>query len=117
MPSARKGARPVAIPVTFRQVTMWKCAAALEPVPPTWLGLSWSEVLATPIDWHRGRMTLDIPSRILAKQPRCLERDEVARLLGGVLHDHAQSILERHGLKCIPDPARPRSDMEDEIPF
>ena len=109
--------RTVDIEVSRDQLVLWTCAAALEPVPPTWLGPTWAEVLATPADLARGRMMLDVPTRFLAKFTTRDDREQLFYIVPSWLTDQALLILERHGLQPIPIKYTRDAEPEDGIPF
>lgn len=97
------------------ELCYWKCAAALEPALPTWVGPAWGQLLSTPI----GPETALLPvllTRDLYVQ--LIEEDcpsTAALTLRHQLTEHALDILRRHGLQPIriPKPDEP----EDAIPF
>lgn len=113
----RAQTRPVDIEVTRDQLAIWTCAAALEPVPPTWLGPMWRDVLATPVDFDRFRMTLNVPMSFIDKYCSRDEREQLNMIIPYWLTEQALVILERHGLQPIPLKYTRDAEPEDEIPF
>lgn len=96
---------------------MWTCAAALEPVPPTWLGMSWRKLLAMPVDLAAGAMTVRVATRYTAHYRTKLERECMIEAITCTLDQHAILILERHGLQPIPIDYTQGLPGEDDIPF
>lgn len=120
MAKAKAKTRPIAIPVTARQIAMWKCAAALAPVPPTWLGPTWARIVAAPAGPKRGTRMVRVSQRIFDRRKKDFDRlepDEIACVLGGWLDTQALGILFCHGLQRIPGKPVPQWDMDDDIPF
>lgn len=109
--------RAVDIEVTRQDFALWTCAAALEPVPPTWLGPTWRDILATPVDFDNFRMTLNVPVRFIARNFMRNEREQLSMTIPWWLTEHALMILERHGLQPIPIKYTRDAEPEDEIPF
>ncbi|NBU58938.1 MAG: hypothetical protein EBS23_04030 [Betaproteobacteria bacterium] len=115
--SKRTGRRPVEISVKPEDIVLWKCAAALEPVPPTWAGVTWQELLATP--FADGSMTVMLPTRFTAEYRTREDRETMFISITYLITNQAELILERHGLQRIPIKYTrdPKPDREDDIPF
>lgn len=115
----RKRTRSVEIVVTREQIAFWTCAAALDPVPPTWLGPTWRELLQAPVDPSQSSKTIAFPTSVLAEFRSRDDRATMHFVLPMIITDHALSILERHGLQPIPSHYC-RTTMraaDDDIPF
>lgn len=117
MTKRAKKTRAVDIEITRQHVAVWKCAAALEPVPPTWLAPTWRVILAMPVDVPRLGMTLIVPARLISRGARVLDQQELGLYITWLIEEHALSVLERHGLQRIRGGHEPTTDLEDEIPF
>lgn len=113
--------RPLEIEVSSEHLAYWKCAAALDPVPPTWAGPTWAELLSAPVDPDGSFITALFPASFLARFRSRDERQTLHMLVPAIITDHALHILERHGLQPIPlNFARDRtrkSASDDDIPF
>lgn len=97
------------------ELAYWKCAAALEPALPTWVGPTWGELLSTPIDRETGTLPV-LLTRDYYRQ--LIEEDGPSAAPITVyyfLSEHAVEILRRHGLQPI---LKPKCDEPDDyIPF
>ena len=109
--------KPVKISVKPEDIVLWKCAAALEPVPPTWAGVTWQELLATPL--ADGSMTVMLPTRFTAEYRTREDRETMFISIPYLITNQAELILEKHGLQRIPIKYTrdPKPDREDDIPF
>lgn len=109
--------KSVEISVKPEDIVLWKCAAALEPVPPTWAGLSWQELLATPL--ANGTMAVMLPNRFMAEYRTREDRETMFISVPYLITNQAELILEKHGLQRIPIKYTrdPKPDREDDIPF
>lgn len=97
------------------ELSFWKCAAALEPALPTWVGPTWGELLSTPIDRETGTLPV-LLTRHYYRQ--LIEEDYPSAAPIIVRHQlcqHALDILRRHDLQPIPEPKS--SEPDDYIPF
>lgn len=97
------------------ELSYWKCAAALEPALPTWVGATWGELLSTPIDRETGilpvLLTRDYYRQLIEED--CPSAAPI--IVRHQLDQHALDILRRHGLQPIPKPKCVEPD--DYIPF
>lgn len=110
--------RAIDIKVTPEEIVLWKCAAALEPVPPTWTGLTWDELLATPIDPETRWMTLKLPTSFFTAEFRTREdRETMFMTIPIMLVEQALLILEKHGLQRTPLKYTRDPEPDDAIPF
>lgn len=111
--------RAIEIKVTPEEIALWKCAAALEPVPPTWAGLTWAELLETPIDPHTHWMTVTLPTSFTAQFRTREDRETMFMTIPIMLVEQALMILEKNGLQRIPAKYTRERDPEpdDAIPF
>lgn len=114
----RPPTRKVDIKVSSEELVLWKCAAALEPVPPTWTGLTWDELLATPIDRETHWMTVTLPTSFFTAEFRtCEDRETLFLTIPIMLREEALLILEKHGLQPIPVKYTRGPEPDDAIPF
>jgi hypothetical protein len=111
--------RAIDIKVSPEEIVLWKCAAALEPVPPTWAGPTWAELLATPIDPATHWMTVMLPTSFTAQFRTREERETMFMTVPIMLTEQALLILEKNGLQRIPVKYMRERDPEpdDAIPF
>ncbi len=119
--SSTQALRPLEIDVSSEYLTYWKCAAALDPVPPTWAGPTWAELLSAPVDPEGSFITVLFPASFLARFRSRDEKQTLHMLVPAIITDHALHILERHGLQPIPvNYARvykSKNASDDDIPF
>lgn len=119
--SRNQGLRPLEIDVSSEHLAYWKCAAALDPVPPTWAGPTWAELLSAPVDTDRASITVLFPASFLAEFASRTEKQTMHMLVPNIITNHALHILERHGLQRIPlNYAREdkrKNESDDDIPF
>lgn len=115
----RLSSRKVDIKVRPDEIVLWKCAAALEPVPPTWIGPTWDELLATPLDPETNWMTVTLPTSFTAQFRTREDRETMFITIPIMLMEQALLILEKHGLQRIPVKYMRDRDPEpdDAIPF
>jgi len=113
----RASHRAIDIKARPEDVVLWKCAAALEPVPPTWAGLTWDELLATPIDPHTHWMTVKLPTSFTARYRTREDRETMFLTIPLMLTEQALLILEKHGLQRIPVKYVRDREPDDAIPF
>ncbi len=110
--------RAIDIRVSPEEIVLWKCAAALEPVPPTWVGLTWDELLTTPIDRETHWMTVTLPADFFTAEFRTREDCETLFMtIPIMLREEALLILEKHGLQRIPVKYTRDPEPDDAIPF
>lgn len=109
--------RAIDIKVTPEEIVLWKCAAALEPVPPTWAGLTWVELLEAPIDPHTHWMTVTLPTSFTARYRTKEDRETMFISVPIMLTEQALLILEKHGLQRIPAKYTRDPEPDDAIPF
>ncbi len=109
--------RDVQIDVAPADIVLWKCAAAPEPVPPTWAGITWKELLATTYD--DGMMTLKLPTSFTSQFRTREDRETMFMTIPIMIMEQALLILEKHGLQRIPVKYTRERDPEpdDAIPF
>jgi hypothetical protein len=109
------------IDVSSDHLAYWRCAAALDPVPPTWAGPTWAELLSAPVDPDRESITVLFPAAFLAGFRSRDEKQTLHMLVPAIITDHALHILERHGLQPIPvnyaREHRRKNASDDDIPF
>jgi hypothetical protein len=119
MKPTRDKRRPVEIEVTSEQIAFWKCAAALDPVPPTWAGPTWAELLSAPVGSDTSSMTVLFPISFLSEFRSGDDKATMHFVVPSIITDHALHILERHGLQRIPvNHMRLRTpDTDEDIPF
>jgi hypothetical protein len=119
--SAKRELRPLDIDVSSEHLAYWKCAAALDPVPPTWAGPTWAELLSAPVDPDGSFITVLFPASFLARFRTRDEKQTLHMLVPAIITDHALHILERHGLQPIPvnfaRGSRRKDASDDDIPF
>jgi hypothetical protein len=115
----RSPTRAIDIKVSPEEIVLWKCAAALEPVPPTWAGPTWGELLATPIDPETHWMTVTLPTSFTAQFRTREDRETMFMTIPILLMEQALLILEKNGLQRIPVKYTRERDPEpdDAIPF
>lgn len=113
----RASTRDVDIKVSTEELVLWKCAAALEPVPPTWAGLTWAELLATPIDPETHWMTVKLPTSFTAQFRTLEDRETMFMTIPIMLMEQALLILEKHGLQRTPLKHTRDPEPDDAIPF
>lgn len=119
MKPRRTKERSVEILVTKEQMNFWTCAAALDPVPPTWAGPSWHTLLSTPLNAKRSTMTVLFPTSVLADFRSREDKETMHFVLPMIITDHALHILEQHGLQRIPAnyTGQSKREPDDDIPF
>jgi len=105
----------VEVKATPPELSYWKCAAALEPALPTWVGPAWGQLLSTPIDPETAALPVLLTRDLYVQM---IEEDcpsAVSIILHHQLTEHALEILRRHGMQRVPviKPDEP----EDTIPF
>lgn len=113
----RPSIRAIDIKVSPEEIVLWKCAAALEPVPPTWAGLTWAELLATPINPGTHWMTVKLPTSFTAQFRTREDRETMFLTVPMMLTEQAALILEKHGLQRIPVKYTRDPEPDDAIPF
>lgn len=105
----------VELKVAAPELTYWKCAAALEPALPTWVGPAWGQLLPKQNDAR----TASVPVLLTRDfYMQMIEEDcpsAVPILVEHQLTQHALEILRRHGLQ--PVPVARRNEPDDYIPF
>jgi len=105
----------VEVKATQPELSYWKCAAALEPALPTWVGPAWGQLLSTPIDPETAALPVLLTRDLYVQM---IEEDcpsTVSISLHYLLTEHALEILRRHGLQRVP--VTKREEPEDTIPF
>lgn len=117
MTAKRARQRAIDIKVSPEELVLWKCAAALEPVPPTWAGLTWAELLATPIDPETHWMTVKLSTSFTARYRTREDRETMFLTIPLMLTEQALLILEKHGLQRIPVKYTRGPEPDDAIPF
>jgi hypothetical protein len=119
--SSTRALRPLEIDVSSEYLAYWKCAAALDPVPPTWAGPTWAELLSAPVDPDGSFITVLFPASFLDRFRSRDEKQTMHMLVPNIITNHALHILERHGLQRIPlNYAREdkrKNESDDDIPF
>lgn len=105
------------IKVSPEEIVLWKCAAALEPVPPTWAGPTWDELLAIPVYPETYWMTVTLPASFTAQFRTREDRETMFLTVPMMLAEQALLILEKHGLQRIPVKYTRDPEPDDAIPF
>lgn len=106
----------VEIDAPLPDVSYWKCAAALEPALPTWVGPAWGQLLATPIDPDKKCLPVVLTRDLYQQMGEEWDHHGIVPInVGYMLTQQASEILKRHGLQPIPV-ARP-SEPDGYIPF
>lgn len=105
----------VEVKATQPELSYWKCAAALEPALPTWVGPAWGQLLSTPIDPETAALPVLLTRDLYAQMTLEDCPSAVSIILHHQLTEHALEILRCHGLQRVPvtQPQEP----EDAIPF
>ncbi|KAB2910278.1 MAG: hypothetical protein F9K29_25200 [Hyphomicrobiaceae bacterium] len=109
--------RAIDIKVTPNDIVLWKCAAALEPVPPTWAGPTWAELLTTPVDRETQWMTVKLPTSFTARYRTRDDRETLFLIVPMMITEQALLILEKHGLQRIPVKYTRDPEPDGYIPF
>lgn len=105
----------VDIEATLPQLAYWKCAAALEPGLPSWVGPAWGQLLAMPIEHSTASLPVLLTRDLYVQMMQEECPGSVPINVEHQLTQQALEILRRHGLQPIPI-AKP-VEPDDYIPF